>query len=95
MSDQGGAVAKRANRGVARKGIPSRGKKSLSHCLWPLLGHTWNTVLSFGSHYAHTKKKWMGLRGPEKGHKEGPGTGKLSYEERLRHLGWFSHEKRD
>lgn len=36
----------------------------------------------------------MGWRGPEKGHKDDPRTGKLSYEERLRDLGLFSHEKR-
>lgn len=81
--------------GCTNKGIPSKGKEVIIPVLVALVRTHLEYCAQFWSVlYKKKKKKWMGWRGPEKGHKDDPRTGKLSYKERLRDLGLFSCEKR-
>lgn len=62
MSEQFAAAAEKGCWLAPKRASPARREKSLCHSAQCLPGHTWNTLLSFGSHY--TKKKCMGWREP-------------------------------
>ncbi|GAB0186178.1 mitochondrial enolase superfamily member 1 [Grus japonensis] len=59
---------------ASTRASPAEIKKSLSHSTQCLPGHTWNTVFSFGPHYA--KICGQAEEGPGKGHQGDQRTGK-------------------